>query len=90
MKKLSFIVLAALALTACNSRYASNGENLYLQSRNGEALVVPPPLTSANISNFYDLPQQTQDARVSISRRWKISQLHKDSSCRHQNQESCQ
>jgi len=67
VKKLSFIVLAALALTACNSRYASNGENLYLQSRNGEALVVPPPLTSANISNFYDLPQQTQDARVSIA-----------------------
>ncbi|KGP63438.1 hypothetical protein EP47_09500 [Legionella norrlandica] len=67
MKKLSFVVLAALALSSCNSRYASNGENLYLKSRNGDVLVVPSPLTSANISNFYDLPPQTQDARVSIA-----------------------
>ncbi len=66
MKKLSFIVLAALALSACNSRYVSNGENVYLQSRNGAKIVVPPPLTNANISNFYNLPAQNQDPRVSI------------------------
>lgn len=67
MKKLSFIVLASLALSACNSRYTSNGENVYLQSRNGVKVVVPPPLTNANISNFYDLPPQNQEARVSIA-----------------------
>nr|WP_276559044.1 hypothetical protein [Fluoribacter dumoffii] len=60
-----FIVFFALALSGC-SRYASNGENLYLGSANGPSLEVPPPLTRANISNFYDLPQQNQDARVSI------------------------
>ncbi|CAM2858096.1 hypothetical protein [Legionella worsleiensis] len=66
MKKLSFIVLATLVLSACNSRYASNGETVYLQSHNGVKVVVPPPLTQANISNFYNLPPQNQDARVSI------------------------
>ncbi|RUR19011.1 hypothetical protein ELY21_05660 [Legionella sp. km535] len=67
MKKLSFIVLAILALSACNSRYSSNGENVYLHSHNGTKIVVPPPLTNANISNFYDLPSQNQDAQVSIA-----------------------
>lgn len=67
MKKLSFLVLATLALSACSTKYSSNGENLYLQSRNGVKLVVPAPLTSANISYFYDLPQQTTDAQVSIA-----------------------
>ena len=67
MKKLSFIVHATMVLTACSERYSSNGENLYLRSRNGETLVIPPPLTRANISNFYDLPAQTQDAKVSIA-----------------------
>lgn len=67
MKKLSFIVLAALALSACNARYASNGEEVYLQARNGVKIVVPPPLTNFNISNFYDLPPQNQNARVNIA-----------------------
>ena len=67
MKRLSFIVCVALALCGCSGRYASNGENLYLKSRNGETLEVPPPLTRANISDFYNLPPQNQDARVSIA-----------------------
>lgn len=67
MKKLGFVLLATLALSACSSRYSSNGENLYLQSRNGVKLEVPPPLTSANLSSFYDLPPQNQSARVSIA-----------------------
>ncbi len=67
MKKLGFVVLATLVLSACSSRYSSNGEDLYLQSRNGVQLDVPPPLTSANISHFYDLPPQNQSARVSIA-----------------------
>ncbi|WP_045096147.1 hypothetical protein [Legionella fallonii] len=67
MKKLGFVVLATLALSACSSRYSSNGENLYLQSRNGVQIEVPPPLTSANISHFYDLPPQNQNPQVSIA-----------------------
>jgi uncharacterized lipoprotein len=67
VKKLGFVVLATLALSACSSRYSSNGETVYLQSRNGEKLEVPPPLTSANIGSFYDLPPQNQNARVSIA-----------------------
>lgn len=67
MKKLSFIVCTALVLSACSGRYSSNGESLYLKSRNGVKLEVPPPLTKANISDFYDLPPQNQDARVSIA-----------------------
>ena len=53
-------------LTACSAQYTSNGEQQYLSSRNGAVLIVPQPLTSSNISHFYDLPPQTQDATVSI------------------------
>jgi len=67
VKKLGFIVLGVLALSACSMRYSSNGEGLYLNSRNGVKLDVPPPLTNEYISNFYDLPPQNQDARVSIA-----------------------
>lgn len=67
MKKISCIVLTALALSACSGRYSSTGEEVYLQSKNGAKLEVPPPLTRAYISNFYDLPPQTQNARVRIA-----------------------
>lgn len=67
MKKISCIICAALILTACSGRYSSNGEHLYLKSRNGEKLEVPPPMTRANISDFYNLPPQNEDARVSIT-----------------------
>jgi uncharacterized lipoprotein len=67
VKKLGFVVFATLALSACSSRYSSNGDNLYLQSRNGVKLEVPPTLTTANINSFYDLPPQNQDAQVSIA-----------------------
>ena len=55
-----------LLLNSCSMQYTSNGEQHYLESRNGVNLVVPPPLTTTNISHFYDLPPQNQDARVSI------------------------
>lgn len=67
MKKLSCIVLVVLALSGCSSRYSSNGENVYLESRNGVKLQVPPPLTSENISHLYDLPQQNENPQVSIA-----------------------
>ena len=59
------MVLSCL-LMACSAQYTSNGEQHYLESRNGVKPVIPPPLSSANISDFYDLPPQPQDARVSI------------------------
>ena len=65
MKKIVIAVLVLL-LSACSAQYTSNGEQQYLKSRNGVNLVVPPPLTSTNISHFYDLPSQNQDAKVSI------------------------
>ena len=61
------MVLSVLVLSSCSARYSSNGEELYLQSRNGEKIVTPPPLTSSNISNFYDLPEQDKNAKVSIA-----------------------
>lgn len=65
MNKLIIILSCFFIISGC-SRYASNGENVYLQSRNGQKVAVPPPLTSSNLSNFYDLPEQTQNATVSI------------------------
>ena len=65
MNKLIAVGCVFLALSAC-SRYSSNGEDLYLRSHNGVYVNVPPPLTHANISNFYDLPQQNKNATVSI------------------------
>lgn len=54
------------ALSAC-SHYATNGEKLYLQSKNGPGVRVPPPLTDSNISPFYNLPNPTKPvSKVSI------------------------
>lgn len=64
MKKLSFIFLTIIMLTACTTKYASNGENLYLRSKNGVFVTVPAPLTSEYISHFYDLPSQDQSPLV--------------------------
>lgn len=66
MKKIGIVIISFLTLTAC-SKYAGNGDNHYLNSRNSAPLVVPPPLTNANISHFYDLPAQTQSATVSLA-----------------------
>jgi uncharacterized lipoprotein len=66
VKKFWFAVIASSVLSSCSGRYFSNGENFYLQSHNGPKLIVPSSLTSAHLSNFYDLPPQNQDPRVSI------------------------
>ncbi len=58
--------MSSLLASACNMRYASNGENQYMQAQSSPSLVIPPPLNGANISHFYDLPPQTQNADVSI------------------------
>lgn len=65
MKKIAVIILA-ISVCAC-SQYASNADKQYLNSRNGTALVVPSPLTSLQISHFYDLPKQDNHTAVSIA-----------------------
>ena len=67
MKKVGCIVLLSFCLSGCSSFYSSNGEDQYMTSRNGLLLVVPPPLTRSNIGDFYDLPVQNQNVRVSIA-----------------------
>lgn len=63
---LGVIVLQACLLCACSSFYASNADKQYLKSKNGNNLVVPVPLTSENISHFYDLPNGGEKEMVSI------------------------
>jgi uncharacterized lipoprotein len=58
-------VLILVLLSACNSRYATNGETVYLQSKNGPHLDVPVQ-GADKISHFYDLPQPTQAPKISI------------------------
>lgn len=64
--KINVLVVGVLSLVACSSRFDNSGEQRYLSSRNGAQLVVPPALTTTNISYFYTLPAQTQQARVAI------------------------
>jgi len=59
--------MVVLGLTACAPHYFSNSANTVLQSRNGEKLLVPPPLTSEHLSSYYDLPAQTQPAKISTA-----------------------
>ncbi len=66
MRKIVWIILMTGFLSSCASYYSSTGEKQYLQSRNGPTLVVPPPLTRDNVSEFYTLPEQNQDANIGI------------------------
>jgi uncharacterized lipoprotein len=43
-------------LSSCSS-LSLRGDNLYKNSVNGPNIQVPPPLSQAEISHFYDLPQ---------------------------------
>lgn len=66
MKKIGWIFVVIGLLSSCSTRYASNAEKSYLRSKNGVELVVPPPLSSDEVSHFYDLPNQSQNPNVSI------------------------
>lgn len=67
MKKIAVIICLFMLITGCAGRFASTGEYVYLRSKNGAKLEVPPPLTRSNISDFYNLPPQNMDARVDIT-----------------------
>ena len=43
-------------LGACSTKYSTTGEHLYLQSINGPMPVIRAPLSDANISHLYVLP----------------------------------
>lgn len=66
MNKFFFGIIILCSLTACNSKFASNGEKKYLSNRNGDLLVVPPPLTNANISHYYDLSEPKGNPEITI------------------------
>ena len=48
------------------SDYESNDKDQFLASKNGTILVVPKSLTNSNVSDFYILPDQTQNAKIDI------------------------
>lgn len=62
MKKILIASIIFISLNACTSPYASTGERQYLKSVNGSQLIVPAPLTEANLTHFYDLPAPTHAA----------------------------
>lgn len=66
VKKVTLVMLCSMWLASCSSFYNSSAETNYLKSRNGPELVVPSPMTKDNMGYFYNLPAQTQKAKVSI------------------------
>ncbi len=71
VKKIGLVIALVGLSTSCSvfnkTEFASSDKQQYLGSRNGAPLMVRPPLTSANISDFYNLPAQNQNARISIT-----------------------
>ncbi len=70
MKKIVTIFVFLQALSGCallpSAEFSSNDTHEYLHSRNGKNLGINRPLTDSNISNFYQLPNQTKPAKISI------------------------
>ena len=67
MKHVILFTMVTLFLTACSLPYTTNDKQQYASSRNGPVLVVPPPLTRENLSNFYELPAQNGNPKVSVA-----------------------
>jgi uncharacterized lipoprotein len=70
LKNRILVLIFAYLLSGCNllptEEFSSNRQHEYLHSKNGKNLVVNQPLTSSNLSDFYQLPNQDQPAKVSI------------------------
>ena len=63
------VCVVAQALTGCSliphtEEFASNYKSAYLHSKNGQNLVIPKPLSDANLSDFYQLPNQSASVLV--------------------------
>lgn len=69
MKKLvllGFFVLLAGCFTFDRSEFVSSDKDRYLTSKNGKDLLIPPSLTNSNLSDFYVLPDQTQNPKIGV------------------------
>ena len=67
-KNVVYCAVLSCLLVSCTTRFATNGEKLYLKSQNGPGVKVNPPLTNTNISPFYNLPSQQSGVKpVSIA-----------------------
>lgn len=64
--KSGLLMLGVMSLCACNTPFASNEQDQYLESKNAPDLVVKPPLTTSNLSGFYTLPPAPEHAEVEI------------------------
>lgn len=64
--RFGFIFICFCLLGACASEYSSSAEKAYLKANNAVNLVVPAPLSHQEISHYYDLPDPTGAAGVSI------------------------
>ena len=58
------VVLVAGLQVACS--VASEGERAYKRAQQGRALVVPSPLSKANVEHEYDLPYVRENASIDI------------------------
>lgn len=67
VRKIGYWLIAVCCLTSCAVKYASNDKAQYLLSKNGPQIEVPPPLTSANISNFYELPNPAEERKIGVT-----------------------
>ena len=61
---LSLTILVLLGVSGCSSL---KKENAYLASRNGNKLVVPPPLTRRYINDDFVLPNVSASKRPPVS-----------------------
>lgn len=70
MKKIIIIFMMLQGLEGCDffpsSEFSSNNKSEYLHSKNGPNLVINKPLSDSNISDFYQLQNQTRPAKISI------------------------
>lgn len=70
LKKVITIFMVLPTLAGCgllpSGEFSSNDKHQYLHSKNGQNIVVNRPLTDSNMSDFYQLPNQTKPAKISI------------------------
>ncbi|NCT56660.1 MAG: hypothetical protein GW760_02970 [Legionella sp.] len=56
LTRAGLLVLCVVSLCGCNTPFASNDKDQYLESRNAPDMMIKPPLTTSNLSDFYTLP----------------------------------
>jgi hypothetical protein len=78
VRYICIVLTAILSLSSCSTLieepihtawvvpFSSSDKNQYLESQNAPDLVVPPPLTTTNLSGFYRLPPAPQNPKVEM------------------------